>query len=116
VTTIYKLNPVTAREDEILSLLQEECAEIIQMVSKIRRFGWDSYHPNDPTITNRDLLEDEIGDVREIIDIMGYPENRMINWTHIRERQVAKNKKLRRFTSIFDAPETFHVEEEHRPT
>lgn len=29
------------REQEILNLLQEECAEIIAIVSKIRRFGYD---------------------------------------------------------------------------
>lgn len=105
---INKNNPITAREDEILSLLQEECAEVIQMVSKIRRFGWDSCHPNDLTLTNRDLLEDEIGDVSEIIHIMGEPDFGMISRHNVHVRQIKKNAKLRRYTDIFDA------EEEHR--
>lgn len=29
------------REQEILNLIQEECAEVIAIVSKIRRFGYD---------------------------------------------------------------------------
>lgn len=33
-------------EQEILDLIQEECGEIVQIISKIRRFGYNSVHPN----------------------------------------------------------------------
>ena len=45
-------------EKEILSITQEECAEVTQVISKIFRFGWDSCHP-DLTQNNKERLEEE---------------------------------------------------------
>jgi NTP pyrophosphatase (non-canonical NTP hydrolase) len=45
---------VTPRQQELLDLLQEEAAEVIQAVSKVRRFG--------ETATNMGNLHTEIGD------------------------------------------------------
>lgn len=97
---IQKMNPVTSREDEILSLLQEECAEVIQAVSKIRRFGWDSYYPGQPEKINRLLLEEEIGDVREIMQIM--VDFGLTDPFTVATRMDKKNEKLHRYTNIFD--------------
>lgn len=36
----------TKREAELLDILQEEAAEVIQAVAKIKRHGWDSYNPD----------------------------------------------------------------------
>ena len=36
---------LTNAQKERLDLLQEECAEIIQAVSKIKRFGFEGKHP-----------------------------------------------------------------------
>lgn len=56
---------------EILSLLQEECAEVIQIISKIRRFGFESRNPYIvDAIDNRALLEHELGDVCLLIDVL----------------------------------------------
>ena len=38
---------------EVMDILQEECAEVIQAVSKISRFGIDNYKPGKPK-TNRE--------------------------------------------------------------
>lgn len=55
--------PTQEQVMEALGLLQEECAEIIQIISKIRRFGFNSYSPVDPKmVTNYQLLNDEVGD------------------------------------------------------
>lgn len=65
------MNNPTEKEKEILDLLQEECAEVIQIASKIKRFGWESHHPEDVLrITNRDHLEREIADVMAICEIL----------------------------------------------
>ena len=55
---------------KVLDLLQEECAEIIQIISKIRRFGFGSYNPYDPEPrkTNLQLLNDELGDFKLLYD------------------------------------------------
>lgn len=57
-------NRLTPAEAERLAMLAEECAEVIQIIGKIQRHGYESHHPNDPTdVTNRRMLEKEIRDV-----------------------------------------------------
>ena len=52
-----------------LEILAEECAEVIQMKSKITRFGIDDYHPKNK-MPNREAFEQEIGDVLAMIEIL----------------------------------------------
>jgi hypothetical protein len=64
---------LTIRELEILGILQEECAEVIQIISKIRRFGLDSVNPYDPEhlrVSNLVKLHDELGDVQGMIELL----------------------------------------------
>ena len=57
--------------EELLVILSEECAEVIQIKEKIERFGFDSYNPfTEDKTTNIDLLHQEIGDVLTIIDLL----------------------------------------------
>ena len=52
-------------EHERLALLSEECAEVIQIVGKILRHGYDSTHPDSPDgPDNRDMLQSELGHVQ----------------------------------------------------
>lgn len=59
---------ITEHQDECLTILQEECAEVIQLASKIKRFGSlntrAGYDRN-----NYLLLEEEIGDILAMIDM-----------------------------------------------
>jgi NTP pyrophosphatase (non-canonical NTP hydrolase) len=49
---------------ERLAILAEECAETIQMVNKILRFGWESVHPFlEDQKTNRERLSEELRDI-----------------------------------------------------
>ena len=50
----------------LLDKLQEEAAEIIQAVSKIRRFGPHNHHP-DRTATNLQELASELEDFQAIV-------------------------------------------------
>jgi NTP pyrophosphatase (non-canonical NTP hydrolase) len=85
---------------EALDLVQEECAEIIQIISKIRRFGLHSYHPADPEQrTNRDLFHDEIGDLDLLIELLQLDGH--IDPTKIGERKRFKLEKLRKYTNLF---------------
>lgn len=69
-------NGLTAAEDERLSLLVEECAEVIQIAMKIQRHGYSSHHPDDEGdasgnfTTNRQLLETELGHVQAAYELM----------------------------------------------
>lgn len=54
---------ISNEELERLVLVAEECAEVIQIINKIIRHGYENYHPNDPNTTNRDLLSKELTDL-----------------------------------------------------
>ncbi len=69
--TDTRFNRLTDAQDERLSLLMEECAEVIQIAAKIKRHGYASHNPyDDPDLINRVLLQDEIGHVLHAIDRM----------------------------------------------
>jgi NTP pyrophosphatase (non-canonical NTP hydrolase) len=63
------MNHLTDHQDECLTILQEECAEVIQIASKIRRFGHlniaAGYDRN-----NYELLEQEMGDILAMMDMV----------------------------------------------
>ena len=61
VEPFHDLSPA---EQERLAVLSEECSEVIQIVNKIWRHGYESTHPDDPDgDTNRDMLQKELGHV-----------------------------------------------------
>ena len=77
--------------NEILDLLQEECGEVVQMVSKARRFGLDE---------KREDLVQEIGDISLLIELLHAYEL----FTHAELNQAKLNKatKLVKWSSIYD--------------
>lgn len=86
------------KESEVMDILQEECAEVIQAVSKIRRFGVDSKHPEGGP-TNLEHLEIEIGDVIAMIEIMN--EFKMIDMTKVQIATLNKKEKLKKWSNIY---------------
>lgn len=65
---IINFNQLTQAQLERLAILSEELGEAQQIIGKIIRHGYDSYYPNDPEkITNRQLLKDELRDIRVIV-------------------------------------------------
>jgi len=82
---------------EVMDILQEECAEVIQAVSKISRFGLDNYKPGKPK-TNRQHLEEEIGDVLAMIDILQKMDE--ISFNNIEAAREAKIEKLKQWSTI----------------
>jgi NTP pyrophosphatase (non-canonical NTP hydrolase) len=85
--------------NEVMDILQEECAEVIQAVSKIRRFGIDNAKPGKPK-TNREHLEEELGDLYAMIDIL--QELDIVSWTNIERAAEAKREKLKTWSTIFE--------------
>ena len=84
------------REREILLILQEESAEVIQAVSKVFRFGWDSEWDGQ---TNREHLEEEVGDFLAMIQIM--VDTGTINTFAIDTAKRNKIEKLKKWSTIF---------------
>lgn len=65
------MSELSPRTLELLEILQEEAAEVIQIISKIKRFGLYSYHPDDPArTTNIAHLSVEVGDFIAIVDLL----------------------------------------------
>jgi NTP pyrophosphatase (non-canonical NTP hydrolase) len=54
---------------EILLILQEECAEVSQAISKCFRFGPDQMKPG-KEFTNINMLEEEIGDLFAMVELL----------------------------------------------
>ena len=63
------LKQVNDHQEECLNILQEECAEVIQAASKIKRFGVVG-KPLNTSLTNRESLELELGDVLALVDLV----------------------------------------------
>ena len=82
---------------EVMDILQEECAEVIQAVSKISRFGLDNYKPGKPK-TNREHLEEELGDMLAMIDILHSMD--IVSYANIERAQAAKIEKLKKWSNI----------------
>jgi NTP pyrophosphatase (non-canonical NTP hydrolase) len=86
---------------EILLITQEECAEVTQAISKVFRFGFDDCWPRgeDWVPTNKERLEEEVGDLLCMIDIM--VENGIISDEKLNKARTSKRGKLKTWSSIF---------------
>ncbi len=81
-----KLDPA---EHERLSLLLEEMGEAQQIIGKILRHGYDSFHPDCPQITNRGLLAKELGHVWLAVHLMD--DNNDVSLHSIKDQMKLKN-------------------------
>jgi NTP pyrophosphatase (non-canonical NTP hydrolase) len=89
---------MTKVEHEIMAIAQEECAEVVQAISKIFRFGLTAKHP-DRTYDNKAQLEEEIGDLICMVSLM--VENGIVNESSIEQAAKRKRKKLETWSNIF---------------
>lgn len=89
-------NKLTPAEAERLAILAEECAEVIQVVGKILRHGYDSHNPDEPDDgTNRDQLECELGHIAAAQERMALAED--INESAVRQAGRLKYAKVTRY-------------------
>jgi NTP pyrophosphatase (non-canonical NTP hydrolase) len=75
---------------EILTILQEECAEVIQAISKIHRFGLDTH--------SEQRLEEEVGDVLCMIDLL--VEKCLVSDSNVNQARKNKREKLKTWSKI----------------
>jgi NTP pyrophosphatase (non-canonical NTP hydrolase) len=89
---------VNDKVNEILDILQEECAEVIVAISKIRRFGIDNSYKDGGT--QREHLVQELGDVTLLVELLQahgvYKEQELIN------AQRRKAVKLTQWSKIYE--------------
>ena len=80
------------KDQELLTITMEECAEVIYEASKLIRFG--DQHLD----TMR--LEKEIGDLICMFDLMS--ERDWIRWDKVHEQASIKEQKLKKWSSLFN--------------
>jgi NTP pyrophosphatase (non-canonical NTP hydrolase) len=90
------------KTDEIMFILQEECAEVTQAISKCLRFGIDNYKPGKPK-TNREHLAEEIGDLIAMIELCY--DNDIVDPLQVKEAQHRKFDKLKKWSTIYEQTE-----------
>lgn len=84
---------------EVMNILSEECAEVIQAVSKCHRFGLDNLKPGKP-LTNAQHLEGEIGDLLAMVDLLKLKG--IVTDTGLELAKQAKVEKLKKWSSIYE--------------
>ena len=82
------------RNEEIITILQEECSEVIQAVSKVRRFGMPENHGN---------LVVELCDLQAMINLMYEYEVVPCSLEQRIDNIHQKREKLKKFSKIFES-------------
>jgi NTP pyrophosphatase (non-canonical NTP hydrolase) len=84
---------------ETLIITQEECAEVIQAVSKVMRFGFDSCYPTEDSASTKECLELEVGQLLCMIGIL--VEQGILDEESMMTAMEAKKIKLETWSNIF---------------
>lgn len=58
------------RNERLLTVAAEECAEIQQEISKALRFGTENHHPDEPRTTNGERIQREYHQLRAVMSLM----------------------------------------------
>jgi NTP pyrophosphatase (non-canonical NTP hydrolase) len=83
---------------EILLILQEECAEVTQAISKCFRFGPDQIKPGKDR-TNISMLQEELGDLLAMIDLLVW-NNVGVDWDNLIAAKKQKFEKLKQWSNL----------------
>lgn len=86
------------QQNEVMLIALEECAEVIQAISKVFRFGIDSVHNG---VSNKEHLEEEVGDLLCMIEMM--MEQDILSRGVVAEAKFAKRAKLAKWSNIKEA-------------
>ena len=77
--------------NEILDLLQEECGEVVQMVSKCRRFGLEE---------KREDLVKELGDIALLLDLL--QAHQLFSEKELQQAKRNKSAKLAQWSTVYE--------------
>ena len=83
--------------DELLVILQEECAEVTQVISKIHRFGLYNFNPIIEE-HNNNLLHKEVGDLLCMIELC--VEKKILDEKELTHYIAEKRKKLKKWSNL----------------
>lgn len=87
------------KQREVMNILSEECAEVIQAISKCHRFGMENFKPGKP-LTNAQHLEGEIGDLLAMVDLL--KSMQVVSDSGLESAKQAKIEKLKKWSTIYE--------------
>lgn len=85
------------QETELMTITLEECAEVIQAISKCFRFGMDGQWPIGAP-TNKQHLEEEIGDLLCMVKIL--EDKGIIDVDNVHAATLNKYEKLSKWSNV----------------
>jgi len=83
--------------DEIMTIMQEECGEVIVSVSKCKRFGLHDLVPNTKE-SNIQRLAKEIGDLYAMVELL--VDQKLFTMDDINNYKMSKFEKLKKWSNI----------------
>lgn len=89
---------------ETMHILQEECAEVTQAISKIFRFGFYTRYPDEWAPSNRERFEEEVGDLLAMVDIL--IENCVLSDNNVNLARQNKKQKLLKWSTVYGTTTT----------
>ena len=87
------------KKEHFWTILQEECAEIIHIVSKIKRFGISDYNQNTGEL-NIVTLQKEINDLYSTFELLTESDIPHELFTPDRELIESKKAKVRKYLTV----------------
>lgn len=96
------MKQVSDHQEECLNILQEECAEVIQAASKIKRFGIIGKR-EDSRLNNIQNLEMELGDVLALVELVKHSFG--ITTEGIENARISKMNRLSKYMHTWDETE-----------
>jgi NTP pyrophosphatase (non-canonical NTP hydrolase) len=85
--------------NEILDILQEECAEVIQAISKCRRFGINEQNLKTGRTQKEELVQ-ELGDVSLLIELL--KAHQLFVESELHSAKLNKATKLSKWSTIYE--------------
>ena len=98
MTVALVLGQTMNKIDELFTILQEECAEVVQAVSKCRRFGIDNTYIKG-TGSQRENLTKEIGDLQCMINLC--IEHGIVEKSAVDLAILNKQSKLKIYSNLY---------------
>lgn len=94
-------NRLTPAQAERLAILAEECGEVIQVVGKILRHGYDSHHPI-RNVDNISMLEQELGDLGAAVFMLA--EAKDIDHRNVEVAIKDKRHRVKKYMHHYEGP------------
>jgi NTP pyrophosphatase (non-canonical NTP hydrolase) len=90
---------INKKVDEALVILSEECAEVVQEVCKIQRFGMNtlSHHTG---VSHQSTLEKEVADILAMVDIL--IDQGILSQAKLDLGKQAKVSKLKKWSKLYE--------------